>query len=492
MSVPSIQKLASLFLGAVGSSVSGTGDQVGLFIRAPAHIAVQFSDKPEDTSPPHVTLLYVGEVDKDQEPLFIETLRKALSAEPAPIRATLQGVDSFKQPAKGLEVFYTKVKFSRDLGGLKDLLISRLSDAGFKIQDSFPLAYNPHMTLEYAPANTPFTGEVPTGYWDFSEIEVWGLPTVYRIPFGSFYPKELPPTPISKSACIVAVGQWGGRKCLLKNRDRNYVPKVRIVHTLLDGVEVAYMEDVGTGWIEGLNGEGIGIVNSALMVGRDEKEKELVETTGKKSKDGSRVLEALSKTTLAQALKSLTTFDGGVKGHTLVSDANKTFSLEQTSKHEAVTAAVPDQDLVVRTNHGFAYPDAGYTEGVSYLSSVNRLSEAYLALSGALSSTDLGPSLMRHRHDDRHDPLNVVRDTEGMSTTSQLVLDLTKKVFHFYALDGKVEFLGIEETLPQGYTPKIQIKAYRYDDDHSWATPLSGFESSVVRLATSYLISRSW
>ncbi len=77
---------------------------------------------------------------------------------------------------------------------------------------------------------------------------------------------------IIKNACIIASGRFDGKKCLFKNRDRNYLPRVRIYHTLIDGVEVVYMEDEITGWTEGMNEYGIGIVNSALAVAADEKE----------------------------------------------------------------------------------------------------------------------------------------------------------------------------------------------------------------------------
>ena len=75
----------------------------------------------------------------------------------------------------------------------------------------------------------------------------------------------------SKTTCIISVGEWGGKKCLFKNRDRNYTPEVRIYHKLIDGVEVLYMKDEVTGWCEGLNEYGIGIVNAALSVKADEK-----------------------------------------------------------------------------------------------------------------------------------------------------------------------------------------------------------------------------
>jgi hypothetical protein len=59
-------------------------------------------------------------------------------------------------------------------------------------------------------------------------------------------------------------------------------------------IEIAYIYDLDTGWAEGLNEFGIGIINTALMVGHDEKEKTIVSKTGKKSADGKKIIKALS------------------------------------------------------------------------------------------------------------------------------------------------------------------------------------------------------
>ena len=40
----------------------------------------------------------------------------------------------------------------------------------------------------------------------------------------------------------------------------------------MDGVEVAYIHDLDTGYLEGMNAAGLGMVNAALLVGKDEKE----------------------------------------------------------------------------------------------------------------------------------------------------------------------------------------------------------------------------
>ena len=72
--------------------------------------------------------------------------------------------------------------------------------------------------------------------------------------------------------CIVVGGIASGGHVLGKNRDRNYAPRLEIVREIMDGVEVAYIHDLDTGYLEGMNSAGLGMVNAALLVGKDEKE----------------------------------------------------------------------------------------------------------------------------------------------------------------------------------------------------------------------------
>lgn len=268
--------------------------------------------------------------------------------------------------------------------------------------------------------------------------------------------------PMLKAACIVAAGDFGGSRCLLKNRDRNYTPELRIVHEIRNGVEVLYVEDEITGWIEGINEYGIGIVNAALMVGRDEAEKKLVKTIGKKSKDGERVLKALGEKTLDDVADVACKYKGGLKGHTFVSSADKTYSIENTSKHECVKKVAPKGRIHVRTNHGFEHEDAGYTEGPDYVSSVTRRDTAKDVLDEVKKPEEIAPAVYGERKKDLEDPNNMVRDTDNMRTTSQLVLDLTKKKIYLYLIPHKVKYLGYKNDFPKGYEPKLTAQVFKY------------------------------
>jgi len=267
---------------------------------------------------------------------------------------------------------------------------------------------------------------------------------------------------MKKEACVISVGEFGGLRCLLKNRDRTYKPTVKIIHELIDGTEVAYLLDVGTDWSEGMNEFGIGIVNTALLVGRDEAEKKIVKEVGKKSKDGERIRKALAQDNLDDAVDVLCNYHGGVKGHTFISDQDRAKSVEATSKHECIVKTIRNGDTHVRTNHGFSYEDAGYTDGEDYISTVARRNKTMKVLRGIDDPLDIAPALVRVRKKNRQDPNNIVRDTDKMVTSSQMVLNLTNLEMLVYLIPGKITFEGVENRLPGGRHPKIRIRIFRY------------------------------
>lgn len=186
-----IARVASRFVQATSEGkTTGNRSRVGLFVPLPADLADLFPPLGEnDTSPSHVTLLYVGEVTQDREEEFLEILRRVLSKEPGPVRAWLNGVDKFLHPGAGREVFYAPVRFSRDFGMVRDRLTLELQTAGFEIKNSFPLAFTPHVTLGYVDGfDNRYVGDAPEGAWEFNSVQVWGLPSVEDIPLGTYEP----------------------------------------------------------------------------------------------------------------------------------------------------------------------------------------------------------------------------------------------------------------------------------------------------------------
>lgn len=276
-----------------------------------------------------------------------------------------------------------------------------------------------------------------------------------------------------KKACIISVGKWGGKKCLFKNRDRNYVPEIQLYHKIINGVEVLYMRDEITGWCEGINEFGTGIVNAALAVAADEKQgkagkgKALDSLSEATLRDGKRVLKALGCVSIEDSVETLKTHLDGLRGHSFVANRDVTYSLEATWKgHDFHQRKLSESKKHVRTNHGIYYQDAGYTEkdGENYLSSLARRDQAMKELRKVNSPDGVAPAIYGKRRPKREDPLNMVKMTEGMRTTSQVVMNLDELEVTVYLLPGKVVYLGYKNMLPKNYKSKIGIQVREYTD----------------------------
>ena len=49
---------------------------------------------------------------------------------------------------------------------------------------------------------------------------------------------------MNKNACVIALTHLGDRKVIFKNRDRNYLPRFKIIHRIADnGTEILYFQD---------------------------------------------------------------------------------------------------------------------------------------------------------------------------------------------------------------------------------------------------------
>ena len=262
--------------------------------------------------------------------------------------------------------------------------------------------------------------------------------------------------------CIIVSKEVNDKFVLAKNRDRAYKPKLEIVHEIIDGVEVAYLHDLITDWSEGLNEFGIGAVNAALLVGHDEAEKKLVKKVGKPGPDGDKMRHIISQKTLKDALKSCLSYTGNsklaLKGHTFISSTKHMISVEATSMHK------PDVKLhnilhpVVRTNHGHVFTDAGYTHGEKYLSSKIRKISAEKTVEKVTDWTQIAQA-MRKEFFPKESQLNMRRQADSMFTSSQTIMNLTDRILEVeYFADKVEEFMGVNNKLPKGYSPKIEIR----------------------------------
>ena len=148
---------------------------VGLFFPLPEYLAKEFpSLGDEDDSPHHVTFLYVGDGPSPEDtPRFLDVIRAEVQNWPWRITAALMGLEYFHNPEH--TVAYDRVSFYNDMMPLRVSMRHALEANGFTIEDSYPLAYNPHATLAYMTPGDTYTGVVPRGSWTLNTVEVWGL-----------------------------------------------------------------------------------------------------------------------------------------------------------------------------------------------------------------------------------------------------------------------------------------------------------------------------
>jgi hypothetical protein len=271
--------------------------------------------------------------------------------------------------------------------------------------------------------------------------------------------------------CIITHSILDKKVIMAKNRDRAYTAKVKVVRELVGQIEMVYILDDDTDWSEGMNSKGIGIINSALMVDADEKEKKKIKKGGRPSEDGLKIRRALMYPKLYQTIKSIVKFTGkdeaevGVKGHTFVASKAKSFAIEMTSEQGPAIKELDRRLGHVRTNHGYEYGNAGYTSGQSKNSSHTRWDIAQKVLQKAKKPTDVLDGLsgyypvnMKNNPYRNIDMVKNKSKKDVLSTTGQLMMNLTDLEFLVRMDSDKSEWLGIEDRTPDYYEPKIKIK----------------------------------
>ena len=271
--------------------------------------------------------------------------------------------------------------------------------------------------------------------------------------------------------CTIAHTVVDDKIILAKNRDRSYTARVKVVRELINDVEMVYIVDEDTDWSEGMNSFGTAIINSALMVNADEKEKKLAKKKGKPSEDGKKIRRALMFKKASESLTSIVNFKGddkrdvGVKGHTFVATPKHTYSIEMTSEHKPVIKKLDRKNNHVRTNHGYDYEDSGYTSGLNKKSSQLRWKYAQDMLSTVKKPEDvlngLSAYLAKNMRNNPYRDVDKVKDpTEKdiLSSTGQLMMNITDMEMTVRMDSDKSKYFGIDDRTPDGYEPKIKIK----------------------------------
>jgi len=161
------------------------GENVGVFLPIPAELAALWpndrgGEKADgtgaDESPPHFTLLYIGEVPESRKDELLHIIEN-VAVDTPPIDVELSdGVSWFttEDPETvNKEIAHKGVTESsaQALEVLHNDLREAVESAGFSVKHYAD--YKPHSTLRYEPARE-YEGEVPEGHFVADTIEVWG------------------------------------------------------------------------------------------------------------------------------------------------------------------------------------------------------------------------------------------------------------------------------------------------------------------------------
>lgn len=253
---------------------TGDGDGVGLFIPLPKDLAKQFPSLGDnDDSPSHVTFVYLGDFEtKPEQKKVLEVLKRSLQRWWPKCRATLGQLEYFDHHDKNRRVPHMSVDFDKDMAGLKFRLRQELAEAGIPVKDSFP-EYKPHVTLAYLPGmDSEWTGVQPQGTWEFSEVEVWGLPTVHKLKLGPSIYKISDKWAMAREVALQYEGSSRKKDALKATSDLSRdLPKLasEVATQFLHGATVGYFPRMSSHERSTALMRWLGALAQRLGVGRD-------------------------------------------------------------------------------------------------------------------------------------------------------------------------------------------------------------------------------
>lgn len=235
---------------------------------------------------------------------------------------------------------------------------------------------------------------------------------------------------------------------IAKNRDRNYTPEIEFnrYHDSDSGIERLMFEDTITRYAEGINSAGVSILSASLQVANDEKEVD--KTTSKKTNDGDKIKQALLHSSARAATAAC--IEQKLTGSTVIADRKNCYLLEACNRdgkyHSDVTELDRNQ-TVARTNHGVAFPWAGYQRSVdkkqelSRISSESRQAIAQFIVDTAQDPEDMIDGMARMWVDNPQ--MNVLRtdtETKKMRTTAQLMCIPTEQTMYVRPVASDIHF----------------------------------------------------
>jgi hypothetical protein len=248
--------------------------------------------------------------------------------------------------------------------------------------------------------------------------------------------------------CVVIAKYFDNKGWIgVKNRDRNYTPHLRFEIKTSKGDEQLLMHDTMTGYMEGINHHGVGVLSASLMVQDDEKE--VTKSHTEHSPDGKRISKALLESDATSAAKRC--IENRLTGNNIIFDRETLYLLEaclKDNQYHYVIKKIPHDATVARTNHGVWLPWAGYqaVEGddnqtASRLSSEARLLQAEHVVQSARNSEELIDKMCKVYVN--NPAMNIMRHQSGnkkMRTTAQEMIIPSERTLYCRPISSHIEF----------------------------------------------------
>ena len=290
--------------------------------------------------------------------------------------------------------------------------------------------------------------------------------------------------------CVIIYTKINGKQYLIKNRDRTYSPKIEVVHEIINGIEIVYIYDLITGWREGMNELGVGLVNSSLSRS-DDINMSIFERVKKnpnylKTREGKRKIKGESnydilidhnfKYKISNCIKD-DICNGISSGHTLLLLESDVYHIEKynnSKEREFFLIKLNNDKNIVITNHGIH--GNGDIKGHSAISSflrkdiveygikhnkIHNINELLNIINTNYTNIDA----RFHPYRDgsvskKYVNSKNLKKSKYVSTTGQLVMNMTDKIFDYYSDTHHSISVKYVNKLPKNYIPKIQVNIH--------------------------------
>ena len=161
------------------------GKSVGLFVPLPAHLAIQYPEDGrtgEDSSPPHITVVYIGSFPKELEKKLVK-LTQEICSNAKPFKVKLTRTKTFFTENKQT-IFHSPVK-SKKLTNFHSDIKNHFMNNQIQVDTKYP-DYNPHVTIEYVnEGDKPkYKGLHIIDEFVVDSVWIWGTYEPYMVPFG--------------------------------------------------------------------------------------------------------------------------------------------------------------------------------------------------------------------------------------------------------------------------------------------------------------------